>query len=67
MITIEKLGKSEYGNWCIFTFNEQNLTISGIASTKLEKLEENHSYVNLILSIHSKNGKTYYNILKKEQ
>lgn len=66
MITIEKLGKSEYGNWCIFTYNEQNLTINGIASTKLEKLEENHSYANLKLSIHSKNGKTYYNILKNE-
>lgn len=66
MITIEKLGKTEYGNWCIFTYNEQNLTINGIASTKLDKLEENHSYANLKLSIHSKNGKTYYNILKNE-
>lgn len=66
MITIEKLGKNEFGNWCIFTYNELNLTISGIANTKLEKLEENHTYANLRLNITTKNGKTYYNILKKE-
>lgn len=66
MITIIKLGKNDFGNWCIFTFNDANLEINGIASTKLDKLEENHSYANLTLSIHSKNGKTYYNILKKE-
>ena len=67
MITIEKLGKSEYGNWCIFIYTEENLIINGIASTKLDKLQEGHSYANLILSIHSKNGKTYYNILKKDE
>lgn len=66
MITIEKLGKTDYGTWCIFTYEDEHLTINGIASTKLEKLEETHSYSNLVLSIHSKNGKTYYNILKKE-
>lgn len=66
MITIEKLGKTDFGTWCIFTYISDNLSINGIASTKLEKLEEGHSYANLLLSIHSKNGKTYYNILKKD-
>lgn len=66
MITIEKLGKNQYGNWCIFTYYNENIIINGIANTKLEKLEENHSYSNLTLSIHSKNGKTHYNILKNE-
>lgn len=66
MITVEKLGKNEFGNWCIFTFTSDNLVINGIANTKLEKLEENHSYANLKLSITTKNGKTYYNLLKNE-
>lgn len=66
MITVEKLGKNEFGNWCIFTFVSDNLVINGIANTKLEKLEENHSYANLKLSITTKNGKTYYNLLKNE-
>lgn len=67
MITIEKLGKSEYGTWCIFTYSENNLCINAIASTKLDNLKEQHSYSNLKLLIHSKNGKTYYNILKNEE
>lgn len=66
MITIKKLGKNEYGNWCIFSYEEEHLLINGIASTKLEKLEENHSYANLKLVINSKNGKTYYNLLKND-
>lgn len=66
MITIEKLGKNEYGYWCIFTYNEENFTIHGIASTKLDKLEENHSYANLALSTIVKNGKMYFNLLKKD-
>lgn len=66
MITIKKVGKNEYGYWCIFTFDIDFLTINGIASTKLDKLEENHSYGNLKLIVNSKNGKTFYNILKKD-
>ena len=66
MITIKKLGKNEYGTWCIFSFDAENLTINGIASTKLDKLEENHCYANLKLVVNSKNGKTFYNILRKD-
>ena len=66
MITIKKVGRNDYGYWCIFTYNIDNLTINGIASTKLDKLEENHSYANLELVVNSKNGKTFYNLLKKD-
>lgn len=66
MISIKKVGKNDYGYWCIFSYDTENLTINGIASTKLEKLEENHSYANLKLIVNSKNGKTFYNILKKD-
>lgn len=66
MITIKKVGKNDYGYWCIFTFVSDNLTINGIASTKLDKLEDNHKYSNLELVVNSKNGKTFYNILKKD-
>ena len=66
MITIKKLGKNEYGTWCIFTYDDEHIIINGIASTKLEKLEENHTYANLKLVFNSKNGKIYFNLLKNE-
>lgn len=64
MIYIIKVGKNNYGNWACFSFDGENISISGIATTKLE-LQENKSYDNLLLKIFSKNGKIYYNILEK--
>lgn len=69
MITIKKLGKNDFGSWCIFEYTneDKSIFINGIASTKLEKLEENHSYANLRLFIISKNGKNHYNLLKNDE
>lgn len=65
MITIKKIGSSDYGTWVLFDFEDENLSITGLASTKLDKLQEGHSYANLMLKISSKNGKNYYNIVAK--
>lgn len=65
MITIKKIGSNNYGTWVLFDFEEEHIVINGIATTKLDKLEEGHTYSNLILKISSKNGKNYYNIVAK--
>lgn len=61
---IEKVGQSKFGNWALFEYNSDNLSIKGIANTKLPLEQEKH-YDNLLLQIVVKNNKTYYNILEK--
>lgn len=66
IIEIKKVGSNTFGNWCIFKAINKYFIINGIAKyDELLDLKENEIYNNLLLYLTQKNGKTYYNIIKK--